>query len=274
MQSNKKSTRGVATREVLRSNDTAKRSAEIVVAARELYEEKGLARTSIQDITNHVGVTRSLFYHYFQNKEEVTSAVLDQYITDFLEAMQHWHESQTALATDESLHSMVKIMRMVLFEKNTFRMALSTQENAALYLDFLNRFAAQGAEFMVTHPMVEQTKYGEQSDHLYETFYVLIVGLVSYLRSHPDVEDEVLIDVVTRMLNIEQAEEAASSPNSGFRTASGWKVGDLAKLLWRSSRPDPASRRRCAAVWRIGYDLRAAPPIGYHLTRKVTGPPA
>lgn len=36
MQSNKKSTRGVATREVLRSNDTAKRSAEIVVAAREL----------------------------------------------------------------------------------------------------------------------------------------------------------------------------------------------------------------------------------------------
>lgn len=158
MQSNKKSTRGVATREVLRSNDTAKRSAEIVVAARELYEEKGLARTSIQDITNHVGVTRSLFYHYFQNKEEVTSAVLDQYITDFLEAMQHWHESQTALATDESLHSMVKIMRMVLFEKNTFRMALSTQENAALYLDFLNRFAAQGAEFMVTHPMVEQTE--------------------------------------------------------------------------------------------------------------------
>ena len=81
MQSVRKNGRVGATREVLRSNDTAKRSAEIVVAARELYEEKGLAHTSIQDITNHVGVTRSLFYHYFQNKEEVTSAVLDQYIT-------------------------------------------------------------------------------------------------------------------------------------------------------------------------------------------------
>ena len=180
----------------------------IVQAARKVCLEKGFSKITVSDIASEVGMTRSLFYHYFQNKEEVTSAVLDQYITDFLEAMQHWHESQTALATDESLHSMVKIMRMVLFEKNTFRMALSTQENAALYLDFLNRFAAQGAEFMVTHPMVEQTKYGEQSDHLYETFYVLIVGLVSYLRSHPDVEDEVLIDVVTRMLNIEQAEEA------------------------------------------------------------------
>ena len=162
MQSVRKNARGVTTREVLRSNDTAKRSAEIVVAARELYEEKGLAHTSIQDITNHVGVTRSLFYHYFQNKEEVTSAVLDQYITDFIEAMQHWHESQAVQETDESLHSMVKIMRMVLFEKNTFRMALSTQENAALYLDFLNRFAAQGAEFMVAHPLTTPTKYSEQ----------------------------------------------------------------------------------------------------------------
>lgn len=204
MQSVRKNARGVTTREVLRSNDTAKRSAEIVVAARELYEEKGLAHTSIQDITNHVGVTRSLFYHYFQNKEEVTSAVLDQYITDFIEAMQHWHESQAVQETDESLHSMVKIMRMVLFEKNTFRMALSTQENAALYLDFLNRFAAQGAEFMAAHPLTTPTKYSEQSDHLYETFYVLIVGLVSYLRSHPDADDDVLIDVVSRMLHIEQ----------------------------------------------------------------------
>ena len=43
MQSVRKNARGVTTREVLRSNDTAKRSAEIVVAARELYEEKGLA---------------------------------------------------------------------------------------------------------------------------------------------------------------------------------------------------------------------------------------
>ncbi|KAB1644676.1 TetR/AcrR family transcriptional regulator [Adlercreutzia muris] len=204
MQSVRKNGRVGATREVLRSNDTAKRSAEIVVAARELYEEKGLAHTSIQDITNHVGVTRSLFYHYFQNKEEVTSAVLDQYITDFIEAMQHWSESRAVQETDESLHTMVKIMRMVLFEKNTFRMALSTQENAALYLDFLNRFAAQGAEFMVSHPLAGQGKYGDGSDHLYETFYVLIVGLVSYLRSHPDADDEMLIAIVSQMLHLEQ----------------------------------------------------------------------
>lgn len=204
MQNNSKSIRGVTTREVLRSNDTAKRSNEIVVAARELYEEKGLAHTSIQDITNHVGVTRSLFYHYFQNKEEVTSAVLDQYIADFLEALQHWDEDRQQRGLDESLRSMVKIMRMVLFEKNTFRMALSTQENAALYLDFLNRFADHGAEFMTKHPMDEPSAFNGDVEHLYETFYVLIVGMAGYLRTHPDADDEVLIDIISKTLHIEQ----------------------------------------------------------------------
>ena len=37
----------------------------IVEAARQLYEEQGLSRTSVQSITDRVGVTRSLFYHYF-----------------------------------------------------------------------------------------------------------------------------------------------------------------------------------------------------------------
>ncbi len=147
-------------------------------------------------------------------------------------------------------------------------MALSTQENAALYLDFLNRFAAQGAEFMVTHPMVEQTKYGSSPTICTETFYVLIVGLVSYLRSHPDVEDEVLIDVVTRMLNISRPRRPASSPNSGFRLL---LVGRSAILPSCSGALRGRILRRAAVARRYGesvYDLRAAPPIGYHLTRK------
>ena len=42
---------------------TGSRRDEIVDAARSLYEEKGLSRTTIQDITARLGVTRSLFYH-------------------------------------------------------------------------------------------------------------------------------------------------------------------------------------------------------------------
>ena len=55
---------------------------------------------------------------------------------------------------------------------------------------------------MVTHPMVEQTKYGEQSDHLYETFYVLIYGLVGLVRNNPDTDDAVLVAIVRQALHM------------------------------------------------------------------------
>ena len=74
-----------------RNAASAERRADIVAAARELYEEQGLSKTSVQDITNRVGVTRSLFYHYFPDKEAVTSAVLDDYVADFIEATHYWN---------------------------------------------------------------------------------------------------------------------------------------------------------------------------------------
>ena len=41
------------------------RREDIVSCARELFEEKGLSRTSVQSIADRMGVARSLFYHYF-----------------------------------------------------------------------------------------------------------------------------------------------------------------------------------------------------------------
>ena len=120
MQSNKKSTRGVATREVLRSNDTAKRSAEIVVAARELYEEKGLARTSIQDITNHVGVTRSLFYHYFEDKEAVADAVLDNVIDEILTTLKQWNQARETGNVNKALDDIVHVLRSLIADESPF----------------------------------------------------------------------------------------------------------------------------------------------------------
>ena len=77
--------------EKARNAASAERRADIVAAARELYEEQGLSKTSVQDITNRMGVARSLFYHYFPDKEAVTSAVLDDYVADFIEATHYWN---------------------------------------------------------------------------------------------------------------------------------------------------------------------------------------
>ena len=45
------------------------RRQQIVDAARQLYEEQGLSTTTVKNISERCGVARSLFYHYFRNKQ-------------------------------------------------------------------------------------------------------------------------------------------------------------------------------------------------------------
>ena len=54
----------------------------IARAARTCLERKGVAKTSIADITREVDITRELFYYYFPNKASVISTVIDGYVSD------------------------------------------------------------------------------------------------------------------------------------------------------------------------------------------------
>ncbi len=58
------------------------RRAEIIAAARELFEKQGVHCTKVSDITNRVGVAQGLFYYYFDSKEAVAKAVLLQVLSE------------------------------------------------------------------------------------------------------------------------------------------------------------------------------------------------
>ena len=62
------------------------RRLQIVQAAREICLEKGFSKITISDIAERVGMTRSLFYHYFQDKDQVAGAVLDDVISEVIAA--------------------------------------------------------------------------------------------------------------------------------------------------------------------------------------------
>lgn len=181
------------------------RRLEIIAAARELYEEKGLSKTSVQDITNRVGVTRTLFYYYFSDKDAVTLAVLDDYIDDYVEALTYWNEGRSEGEIDEALLSVVKLLRRGLFEEDPFHKALASRENAALYLEFINRVADHAAHYIIQTTVQDYAALHEiRIEHLYETFTVLIVGVIGYLRQHPDTDDAVIADVIAQTLHMDR----------------------------------------------------------------------
>lgn len=181
------------------------RRSDIIEAARQLYEERGLSRTSVKDIAERAGITRSLFYHYFPDKQAVTSAVLDDFVEDYIEALSIWNDERMAGEIEQALDGVVRVLRVSVFEGSSFRRALDTRENAALYIEFINRVADRTARYIVDTTVRDYSELHSVSIvHLYETFYILILGICGYIRTHQDVSDEVLKDIIAQSLHMER----------------------------------------------------------------------
>ena len=187
------------------ANRNDMRRAQIIAAARDLYEERGLSHTTVKDITERVGVTRTLFYHYFPDKDAVTSAVIDDYTQDYVEALANWNDERIEGDIDHALSTIVRLLRIGLFEDDTFHVALSSRENAALYLEFVNRVADETTRYIIDTSVRDYADLHDiRIEHLYETFYVLILGVIGYLRRHPDADDTVIADVIAQTLHMDR----------------------------------------------------------------------
>ncbi len=57
-----------------------KRRQEIIIAARDLFAEKGYHSTTISDITRRLNMAHGTFYIYFQSKAEIFSDIVEDYI--------------------------------------------------------------------------------------------------------------------------------------------------------------------------------------------------
>lgn len=177
---------------------------EIVEAARNLYETRGLEHTTVKDITEEVGVTRSLFYHYFENKDAVTEAVLDDYVDDFIQLVYYWNESRERYNVRKALEDCIKMLRRGVFDKDSFRVDMASNENASLYLRFYSRSAEALARYITDTTAAEYAQYHElKIDHVYETFYMPIIGLVGFIRRYPDAPDQLLEDLIAQTLRLD-----------------------------------------------------------------------
>jgi len=62
-----------------RTKPAEERRADLLEAGRTLFLSKGVAATSLEDITSRAGVSKGLFYLYFQSKDDLLQALQDQF---------------------------------------------------------------------------------------------------------------------------------------------------------------------------------------------------
>lgn len=81
----------------------------ILDVAEALFAERGLAGTSVRDISTHVGVTPASLYNHFSGKQALYEAVLDRGIRPLRELMEQLaHREQTVDAADEIIGAIVQ----------------------------------------------------------------------------------------------------------------------------------------------------------------------
>src|SRR5215469_6678873 len=64
---------------VTRTKPAEQRRADLLAAGRALFLAKGIAATSLDDITQRAGVSKGLFYLYFTSKEDLVLALQQQF---------------------------------------------------------------------------------------------------------------------------------------------------------------------------------------------------
>lgn len=177
---------------------------EILQAVIDVCAEQGLGKLSVSSVSERVGCTRSLFYHYFPNKEDALSAALDYTIDAFIARLRTWNENRVLGDIEGALDGISELLKTLVLEMPGISGSITAGGDAVLYTAFVNRVAERCARYMCESTVVDFAKYHEiLIDNVFETFYVLISGLILFIRSHQDVSVDVIKDIIACTLHIE-----------------------------------------------------------------------
>jgi TetR/AcrR family transcriptional regulator, transcriptional repressor for nem operon len=78
-----------------RTKPAEERRADLLAAGRALFVSKGVAATSLEDITTGAGVSKGLFYLYFRSKDDLVLALQEQFSNQLAERIRAAADGQT-----------------------------------------------------------------------------------------------------------------------------------------------------------------------------------
>ena len=158
------------------------RRAELIEAARQLFDKNGIKNTQVSQIVERVGVAKGLFYYYFKSKDEIVNEVVDLVMSELKEA------SRKILA-DSQLTFYQKTSEFVaLYMHMIDQFSGDEEENLDSMLEIISHNPiAQDANALLQGQLERLILQGVEEGHLTiaypeETVRVLIFGLLAQSR--------------------------------------------------------------------------------------------
>jgi AcrR family transcriptional regulator len=111
------------------------RKADIVRAARHLFQTQEYDKTTMQDVMRVLGIAKGTIYHYFKSKEDLLAAVIEEIIEQSLEQIRTVLRESKGNAL-QRLKQLVKVSRLAEEHKNVLE-ALHKPGNDAMHTRLL-----------------------------------------------------------------------------------------------------------------------------------------
>lgn len=197
------------------SKISEQRREQIVRTAKRIVDKHGPSRLTAEAITQEVGVSRPLLYHYFENMGDLLAAVMDDYVSEFDNALSTWEQSWEGRAIDdfqEWASSFVAAVRPNLADAcPLLRGAQADGQTPSAYLSFLNS-CTDVLEGRASNEEIDAYAPCRTVDDLSSSLRFALFGLAGVLNK-----------------SVETAEAARI-------------LATLWKGTWESSSPDPSHR--------------------------------
>jgi len=145
--------------------DPETRRAEIIAAARRLFQIREYEKTTMQDVMDDLGIAKGTIYYYFKSKEELMDAVINQMGDEAVERMQKvvteghgnaLERFQQLIAAGNIADENPEIMEQLHNPKNAgmhaAMIAVAAKRSAPLYAQIIRQGCEEGL-FHVENPL-------------------------------------------------------------------------------------------------------------------------
>ena len=189
------------------------RRQEILDTALELFLKNGYEGTAISDIVQKLSVSQGLFYYYFESKDEVFEAAMEQFADEFAAKL-------AAMITNSSL-SILQRMELIISSMNTMFSASSglVREDIepATRLDTDYRLSIRIIQLLIepiSRVFEETNEQGKTAiENTIATASFLGFGLFGLIHGHPEkgpyghhLELESIMGMIAGVLGVDLAE--------------------------------------------------------------------
>jgi AcrR family transcriptional regulator len=140
--------------------DPDERRSELIASAQNLFYSKGYEKTSVSDIVNEVGVAKGTFYYYFDSKQTILEAMIDELVDYSITLIQPIINDPTLNATEKFVRTfgvigtwkfnirgeILVLLRMMYSDENALLRFKTNQRTVELLAPELAPIVQQGIE--------------------------------------------------------------------------------------------------------------------------------